>query len=86
VQAVAERLVTSQCLASRGPVRRRAIRQRARFARVDHSLFRWQASTNKVSRHPSDMTRFLMTLDESIDLITPRKGRRPRDLVRACAR
>ena len=71
-KAVAERLVTSQCLAF----------ERPRFVGVRYGnvldsrgsiipLFRWQAE-HKGSftvTHP-DMTRFLMTLDESIDLIT----------------
>jgi len=71
-KALAERLVTSQCLAFTRP----------RFVAVRYGnvldsrgsiipLFRWQAE-HRLSftvTHP-DMTRFLMTLDESIDLIT----------------
>ena len=71
-KALAERLVTSQCLAF----------ERPRFVGVRYGnvldsrgsiipLFRWQAEHKQsfTVTHP-DMTRFLMTLDESIDLVT----------------
>ncbi len=71
-KALAERLVTSQCLAFARP----------RFVGVRYGnvldsrgsiipLFRWQAEHRQsfTVTHP-EMTRFLMTLDESIDLIT----------------
>jgi FlaA1/EpsC-like NDP-sugar epimerase len=70
-KALAERLVTSQCLALERP---RFIG--VRYGNVLQSrgsiipLFRWQASNAGcfTVTHPQ-MTRFVMTLDESIDLI-----------------
>ena len=70
-KALAERLVTSQCLALERP---RFIG--VRYGNVLQSrgsiipLFRWQASNSGsfTVTHP-EMTRFVMTLDESIDLI-----------------
>lgn len=70
-KALAERLVTSQCLAFERP---RFIG--VRYGNVLQSrgsiipLFRWQAANNHffTVTHP-EMTRFVMTLDESIDLI-----------------
>lgn len=71
-KALAERLVTSQCLAF----------ERPRFVGVRYGnvldsrgsiipLFRWQAEHKECfTVTHSEMTRFLMTLDESIDLIT----------------
>lgn len=70
-KALAERLVTSKCIAF----------DRPRFVGVRYGnvlesrgsiipLFRWQAENHRcfTVTHP-DMTRFIMTLDESIDLI-----------------
>lgn len=70
-KAIAERMVTSSCLSM----------ERPRFVGVRYGnvlesrgsiipLFRWQAENSKsfTVTHP-DMTRFIMTLDESIDLI-----------------
>lgn len=70
-KAIAERMVTSQCLAF----------QRPRFVGVRYGnvlesrgsiipLFRWQAENHRcLTVTHRDMTRFVMTLDESIDLI-----------------
>jgi UDP-glucose 4-epimerase len=70
-KAIAERLVTSQCLAF----------DRPRFVAVRYGnvlqsrgsiipLFRWQAQNGQpLTVTHRDMTRFVMTLDESIDLI-----------------
>lgn len=70
-KALAERMVTSQCLAF----------QRPRFVGVRYGnvlesrgsiipLFRWQSENHRcLTVTHSDMTRFVMTLDESIDLI-----------------
>ena len=71
-KAIAERLVTSQCLAFLRP---RFVG--VRYGNVLESrgsiipLFRWQTENNHclTVTHP-EMTRFVMTLDESIDLIT----------------
>jgi FlaA1/EpsC-like NDP-sugar epimerase len=71
-KGIAERLVTSQCLAFERPGF-----VAVRYGNVLESrgsiipLFRWQAANNHcfTVTHP-DMTRFVMTLDESIDLIT----------------
>jgi UDP-N-acetylglucosamine 4,6-dehydratase/5-epimerase len=70
-KALAERMITSQCL----------VFERPRFVGVRYGnvlqsrgsivpLFRWQAANNHhfTVTHP-EMTRFVMTLDESIDLI-----------------
>jgi UDP-glucose 4-epimerase len=70
-KALAERMVSSQCLAFERP---RFIG--VRYGNVLESrgsiipLFRWQAANNRsfTLTHP-DMTRFVMTLDQSIDLI-----------------
>lgn len=70
-KAIAERLVTSKCLSQSAP---RFVG--VRYGNVLESrgsiipLFRWQAEHHScfTVTHP-DMTRFIMTLDESIDLI-----------------
>lgn len=70
-KAISERMITSQCLAFERP---RFIG--VRYGNVLESrgsiipLFRWQATNNRcfTVTHP-EMTRFVMTLDESIDLI-----------------
>lgn len=70
-KAIAERLVTSKCLSGEGP---RFVG--VRYGNVLESrgsiipLFRWQAENHRCfTVTHAEMTRFIMTLDESIDLI-----------------
>ena len=70
-KAIAERMVTSQCLAFRRPhfvgVRYGNVLE---FRGSIIPLFRWQAENHRCfTVTHRDMTRFVMTLDESIDLI-----------------